>query len=65
VRNNKRGEYTLRILVAQGGDYHIGHKNQMDGKFATHVGMRNPYKSESDILKVHAQHSFSLGDLNL
>jgi hypothetical protein len=27
VRNNKRSEYTHRILVAQGGDYHIRNKH--------------------------------------
>jgi hypothetical protein len=32
VRNNKRGEYTHRILVAQGGDYHIGLYTQQDAK---------------------------------
>jgi hypothetical protein len=32
VRNNKRGEYTHRILVAQGGDYHIGLHTQQDAK---------------------------------
>jgi hypothetical protein len=32
VRSNKREEYTHRILVAQGGDYHIGLYTQQDAK---------------------------------
>jgi hypothetical protein len=55
VRNNKRGEYTHRILVAQGDDYHIGLYTQQDAKptYKIHSPSRNEVEIASAKLKKH------------